>query len=116
MGKEQELKERIDELKWKSLPFFERLVWKKEQIHDKKFYTKSRLKELRWFVICCNVLIVILGAFNIWLFFLPDISVELQAFCWVVWMAFIAQKLELRMRLTYLKEALYLKHLKKEIR
>lgn len=111
----EELENRIDELKWKSLPFFERLVYKKEQIQGKKFYTKKRIKELKWFVMSCNILLAFFTAFNIYLLINPNISAGFQGFCLFVLAAFFAQKLELGMRIAYLKEARFLKQLKKEL-
>lgn len=111
----EEIEQRISELKWKSLPFFERIVWKKSQIHGQKFYTKKRLKELRWFILSCNILLVLFGMFTVYLFVNPNISTGFQAFCLLVLAAFFAQKIELGMRRSFLMEARFLKQLKKEI-
>lgn len=111
----EEIDNRIDELKWKSLPFFERIVWKKEQVLGQKFYTKRRLKELEWFILSCNILLVLFGIFTIYSFTNPSISTGFQVFCLLVLTLFFAQKIELGMRISFLKEARFLKQLKKEI-
>lgn len=112
----EELENRIDELKWKSLPFFERLVWRKEQIQEKKFYTKKRLKELKWFVLSCNILLAFFAAFNIYLLVAPNISAGFQGFSLLALAAFVALRLELSMRASFLQEARFLKQLKKELK
>ena len=111
----EEIDLKISELKWKSLPVFDRLVRDKGTIVGKKFYTKKRIKELRWFVLSCNVLLVAFALFNVYLTFSHEISAGFKVFGWLVLVSFIAQKIELSMRIGYLKEALFLKHLKKEL-
>lgn len=110
-----EIENKMDELKWKALPFFERVVNKKDYVQDKKYYTKKRLQELRWFNLSCNVSLIMFAIFNVYLAFNDMVSEGMQWFFLFVLVIFVAQKIELMTRYSYLKEVRWLKHIKKEI-
>lgn len=116
METEQEIKQRIEELKWKSLPPFERLIGSKEKLQKEKFGTKARLKELRWYVLSSNIFIILVCLMVGALLFFFHTDNELLWFFIFVLVAALAQKIELNFRLSYLREVRFLKKILKKMK
>ena len=116
METEKVIEGRIEELKWKSLPPFDRLVQNKESLQTNKFNTKERLKELNWYLLSSNVLIIMMSIGVVVSMFLEEVSLELVWFFIFALALLLAQRLELNYRLSNLNEVKFLKKLRKEIK
>ncbi|MFT6054452.1 MAG: hypothetical protein ACJAS3_000901 [Roseivirga sp.] len=116
METEKVIEGRIEELKWKSLPPFERLIQKKESVQNTKFNRKARLKELNWYMLSANVLIVLMAVGMAISLAFQVIGLEIVWFFIFVLAVLLAQRLELSYRLSNLKEVKFLKKLLKDIK
>ncbi len=116
METEKVIEGRIEELKWKSLPPFERLVQNKENLQNNKFNTKERLKELSWYLLSSNVLIIMMSIGVAVSVFLQQVGLEVVWFFVFALALLLAQRLELSYRLSNLNEVKFLKKLRKDIK
>lgn len=116
METEKVIEGRIEELKWKSLPPFERLVQNKESVQNNKFNTKERLKELNWYLLSSNVLIIMMSLGVAVSVFLQQVGLEVVWFFVFALALLLAQRLELSYRLSNLNEVKFLKKLRKDIK
>lgn len=112
----QEIEERIEQLKWSSLPPFKRITSKKEQVFKGKFGSKERQKELKWQLLSYNVLILMLSVSVIVSVLWVEVNDELLLFLLFAIALVLGQKLEMKQRLNNLNEAKFLKRLLKQIK
>lgn len=107
----EKIEERIEELKWKSLSPYQRLVLKREKVFENKFGTKERKRELAWYINSNKVLLIILFIIILYVLLFVNANAEFLLFLFLATSIFVAQRIELIQRLSNLNEAKFLKKL-----
>ncbi|MCO6359352.1 hypothetical protein BXY85_1840 [Roseivirga pacifica] len=112
----QEIEERIEQLRWKSLPPFKRITGNKEEVFKDKFGTKERKRELKWHLLSSNILLAILAAGMLTSILFVEVNDEILLFLLLSMALVFAQRIEMSQRLNNLNEAKFLKKLLKQLK
>lgn len=105
------IEERIEELKWKSLSPYQRLVLKREKVFENKFGAKEKKRELNWYINSNKILLIILFVIILYVLLFVNANAEFLLFLFLATSVFVAQRIELIQRLSNLNEAKFLKKL-----
>ncbi|MBO6762350.1 MAG: hypothetical protein JJ909_15440 [Roseivirga sp.] len=105
------IEERINELKWKSLSPYYRLVLKKEDVLSNKFKSKEKKRELTYYIKTNGFLLFLLSTIILYVLFFAEANTEFLLFLFLAVAIFVAQRIELVQRLSNLNEAKFLKKL-----
>lgn len=116
MNTVKEIEERIEDLRWKSLPPFKRIVGNKEEIFKSKFGTKERKKELKWHLLSYNILLGLLAIGMLVSILYVEMNDEILLFLLLAMAMIFAQRIEMSQRLNNLREAKFLKKLLKDLK
>jgi len=113
--KRDELKERILDLKWHALPYYERWAYPRKLCKEKNLHLKRQWRAQRWHAIHVKIMAVLLVMFAIGTFFYPDTGWQLSAFFFVSAVVLSLVEIVLQRRLRMLSKAAKLrKKLKKK--
>lgn len=115
MENREVIENRIEDLKWRALPLFDKLMIKKWQIREKPFYAEERRKALRALIRQMNLAIILFAIGAIYVVF-SSVSYS-PGLSWLFFTALIMSlvvRLELSFRLLCLKEARFLKRIKQK--
>ncbi|MBO6497507.1 MULTISPECIES: hypothetical protein [Roseivirga] len=111
MKTQMKIEERINELKWKSLSPYYRLVLKKEDVLSNKFKSKEKKRELTYYIKTNGFLLFLLSTIILYVLFFAEANTEFLLFLFLAVAIFVAQRIELVQRLSNLNEAKFLKKL-----
>lgn len=111
MKTQMKIEERINELKWKSLSPYYRLVLKKEDVLSNKFKSKEKKRELTYYIKTNGFLLFLLSSIILYVLFFAEANTEFLLFLFLAVAIFVAQRIELVQRLSNLNEAKFLKKL-----
>ena len=111
MKTQMKIEERINELKWKSLSPYYRLVLKKEDVLSNKFKSKEKKRELTYYIKNNGFLLFLLSTIILYVLFFAEANTEFLLFLFLAVAIFVAQRIELVQRLSNLNEAKFLKKL-----
>ena len=111
MKTQMKIEERINELKWKSLSPYYRLVLKKEDVLSNKFQSKEKKRELTYYIKTNGFLLFLLSTIILYVLFFAEANTEFLLFLFLAVAIFVAQRIELVQRLSNLNEAKFLKKL-----
>ncbi|MEL6562258.1 MAG: hypothetical protein AAFQ94_29065 [Bacteroidota bacterium] len=115
MENREAIENRIEDLKWRALPLFDKLMMRKWQISDKPFYAGERRKSLKALIRQMNLAIVLFALGSIYIV-LSSVSYS-PSLSWLFLTALIMSlvvRIELSFRLLCLKEAKFLKKIKQK--
>lgn len=112
----EKIEERIDQLKWKSLSPYQRLVLKRESVLNRKFGSKEKKRELTWYINSNKVLLLILCLTISYVILFVQANNEFLLFLFLATAIFVAQRIELIQRLSNLNEAKFLKKILEDIK
>lgn len=109
------IENRIDDLKWRALPLFDKLMTKKWQLREKPYFSAQRRKELKAMIRYINLAI---GIFTLGTAYIAISNVNYSSgLSWLFFSAIIMTlvvRIELSFRLMCLKEAKFLKNIKQK--
>lgn len=109
------IENRIEDLKWRALPLFDKLIMSKWQISNKPFYAGERRKALKALIRQMNLAIVIFALGSIYIVLSSvNYSSGLSWLFLTALMMSLAVRIELSFRLLCLKEARFLKKIKQK--
>lgn len=111
------IESRIEHLKWRALPLFDKLIVRKYQLNEKPFGTGQRRKELKAMIRHINLAIVMFAIGCIYITFAGENYSS--GLSWLFFSALIMTlvvRLELSFRLMCLKEVKLLKKLRQKLR
>ena len=115
MESKEVLESRIEDLKWRALPLFDKLVTRKWQLKEKPFFSSERRRALKALIRQINLAIIIFALGSLYIAFSNvDYSSGLS---WLFFSALIMTlvvRIELSFRLMCLKEAKFLKKIKQK--
>ena len=107
--KKEELREEIIDLKWRALPYYERLAYSREFCKGKTIHLKEQMRAQKWQVRHTKTIILVLLAAAIFTMFYSNTSWQLSAFLGSSAIVLIAIELILEKRLQLLKKAVILR-------
>ena len=100
--KKEELREEIIDLKWRALPYYERLAYNREICKGKTLQLRELLRAQKWQVRHTKTIILVLFVASIFTLFYPNTSCQLSVFLGSSAMVLIAIDLILEKRLQLL--------------
>lgn len=111
MKTQEKIEERINELKWKSLSPYHRLVLKKDDVLNNKFQSKEKKRELTYYIKSNGFLLFLLSVILLYVLLFVQANTEFLLFLFLAVAIFVAQRIELIQRLSNLNEVKFLKKL-----
>jgi len=110
-----QVEHRIDDLKWRALPLYDRLMMTRERMKEKRYCCSERRRELKSMILQSNLAILMFVGILSYIIYYGDQYSEGLYWLFVTSLVlFFAQRIELSFRLMCLKEVKFLKQLKKK--
>ncbi|GHE54308.1 MULTISPECIES: hypothetical protein [Roseivirga] len=111
----EKIEQRIEELRWKSISPYQRIIMNKEKIQTERFHSKEKERELKWYLRSNSVLLLILAIVIVLVSMFRTVTTDFTLFMLFITTLFVAQRIELQQRLNNLKESRFLKKILQDL-